>query len=218
MMTGLRFIAFPRILALLLVVGVLAGGAAALAEETGTPVAAEEGGAPESGLLGKAADFQGKDIDGKTVSLKSLLGKGPIVVDFWATWCKPCIKALPHLERISQAYSDQGLSVLAISIDSPKTESRVKPFVLGKKYTFKAVLDPSQEIFRSLQGKGTIPYTVIIDKAGNIRYRHTGYRPGDENEVERVVKELLAGTGATEKSAVPDTEESAEPSSENSAG
>ena len=62
-----------------MVAGVLAGGAAALAEETGTPVAAEEGGAAESGLLGKAADFQGKDIDGKTVSLLKPFTGDPVI-------------------------------------------------------------------------------------------------------------------------------------------
>jgi peroxiredoxin len=169
------------------------------------PVFAEEG----SSILGKAADFQGKDLEGNTVTLKSLLEKGPVVVDFWATWCKPCIKELPYLQRIYEKHADRGLSVLAVTIDSPKTESRVKPFVMGKKYTFTVLLDSSQEVFKALQGKGTIPYVVIIDRDGNIRYRHTGYRPGDENELERVVEEILAGTSPAEESAEPGSEDSA---------
>ncbi|HET9886648.1 MAG TPA: TlpA disulfide reductase family protein, partial [bacterium] len=92
-MTGHRFTAFLRSMAFVLVAGALGAGAAAAAEEGG-------------GLLGKAADFQGKNLEGKTVTLQSLLGKGPIVVDFWATWCKPCIKELPHLQRIYEKYSD----------------------------------------------------------------------------------------------------------------
>jgi hypothetical protein len=64
-------------------------------------------------------------------------------------------------------------------------------------------------VFRALQGKGTIPYVVGIDKDGNIRYRHTGYRPGDENELERVAAELVgaeppASEPAPEKSETPD--------------
>jgi peroxiredoxin len=204
-MIGLRSRAL-RILALLVLAGVLSTLGVAGAEEEG------------SQLIGKAADFQGKDLEGKTVTLKSLLGKGPIVVDFWATWCKPCIKELPHLQRMYEKYSPKGLSLLAISTDSPKTESQVKPFVLGKKYTFTVLLDPSQEIFRSLQGKGAMPYTVVIDAEGNIRYRHTGYRPGDENELERVVTELMGISAPEEKAAEPGTEESADPNTENSAG
>ncbi len=196
-MTGFRSCAFLRSFIPFLLAGILAGGATSSAEEG-------------SSFLGKAADFQGKDLEGKTVTLQSLLEKGPVVVDFWATWCKPRIKELPHLQRIYEKHSPRGLSVLAVSIDSPKTESRVKPFVLGKKYTFTVLLDSSQEVFRALQGKGTMPYVVIIDQDGNIRYRHTGYRPGDENEIERVVEELLATS--------PPAEESVEPGSEDSAG
>jgi thiol-disulfide isomerase/thioredoxin len=160
------------------------------AEEPGV-TASEESSKSESGLLGKAARFQGKDLSGKQVTLESLLAKGPVLVDFWATWCKPCLKELPYLQRIHEKYSKQGLQVLAVTIDAPKTESRVKPFVMGKKYTFTVLLDSSQEVFRALQGKGTIPYVVAIDKDGNIRYRHTGYRPGDELELERVAAELV---------------------------
>ena len=140
------------------------------------------------------------------------------MVDFWATWCKPCIKALPHLQRIYEKYSPNGLSLLAISTDSPKTESQVKPFVLGKKYTFTVLLDPSQEIFKALQGKGAMPYTVVIDADGNIRYRHTGYRPGDENELEKVVVELMGGTAPEKTSTEPGSEQPAETNTENSAG
>jgi len=205
MMIGHRFTAFLRSMAFVLVAGALAAGAAAAAEEGG-------------GLLGKAADFQGKNLEGKTVTLQSLLGKGPIVVDFWATWCKPCIKELPHLQRIYEKYCDKGLSMLAVSTDSPKTESQVKPFVLGKKYTFTVLLDPSQEIFKSLQGKGAMPYTVVIDAEGNIRYRHTGYRPGDENELEKVIVEIMGGTAPAETPAQQGQEESTEPNSESSEG
>jgi len=196
-MTGFRSSAFLRFFFFFGLAGILAAG---------VPAFAEEG----SSVLGKAADFQGKDLEGNTVTLKSLLAKGPVVVDFWATWCKPCIKELPYLQRIYEKHAERGLSVLAVTIDSPKTESRVKPFVMGKKYTFTVLLDSSQEVFHALQGKGTIPYVVIIDQDGNIRYRHTGYRPGDENEIERVVEELLATS--------PPAEESVEPGSEDSAG
>ena len=158
-----------------------------------------------------------KTTAGEALSLESLRGK-VVLVDFWATWCKPCIKELPHLQRIYEKYSPKGLSLLAISTDSPKTESQVKPFVLGKKYTFTVLLDPSQEIFKALQGKGAMPYTVIIDAEGNIRYRHTGYRPGDENELERVVVELMGGSAPEESSTEPSNEEPVQPNGEKSAG
>ncbi len=193
----------------------LAAPAARAADEPGSVSASDESAPSESGLLGKAARFQGKDLSGKIVTLESLLAKGPVLVDFWATWCKPCLKELPHLQRIHDKYSKQGLQVLAVTIDAPKTESRVKPFVLGKKYTFTVLLDSSQEVFRALQGKGTIPFVVAIDKDGNIRYRHTGYRPGDENELERVAAELVGAPKPEIPEQAPATDA---PETEDSAG
>jgi peroxiredoxin len=151
--------------------------------------------AAASGLAGeakvKAPSFRSKDLQGEAVVLDDLLGHGPILVDFWATWCKPCLKELPYVQRISQEYSERGLQVLAVTIDSPKTQSRVRPFIKSKKYDFRVVMDASQDVFRKLQGKGTVPYVVVLDREGYIRYRHTGYRHGDEKELEKVVVQLL---------------------------
>jgi peroxiredoxin len=141
--------------------------------------------------LGKAADFQATDLDGDKVALADLLGKGPILVDFWATWCKPCLKEMPYIQRLHEEYGERGLQVLAVTIDAPRSQSRVKPLVRGKKFTFRVLLDPGQNVFRKLQGKGQIPYVVVLDPDGQIRYRHTGYRPGDEKELEKVIVELF---------------------------
>lgn len=173
------------------------------------PVAARAEGART-----KAPDFRATDLAGEKVALKDLLGKGPVVVDFWATWCKPCLKELPYVDRIREKYADRGVQVLAVTIDSPKSQSQVKRYIDTHKFGFRVLLDPEQEVFRKLQGKGSIPYVVVLDAEGAIRYQHTGYRPGDENELERVVAELLgdapdpggdpgdeAGAAAAEESA-----------------
>ena len=139
----------------------------------------------------KAPNFRAKDMNGQPVVLEDLLGKGPILIDFWATWCKPCLKEMPYIQRLHEEFEDEGLKVLAVTIDSPKTQSRVKPKVKGKKFTFTVVMDPSQDVFRRMQGKGSVPYVVVLDPEGMIRYRHTGYRPGDEKELRKIVMELL---------------------------
>jgi peroxiredoxin len=142
-------------------------------------------------LEGKAPNFRGVDLEGKQVSLEDLKGRGPIVMHFWATWCKPCLKELPYVQRLHDEYGEKGLTVLAVSIDLPKDQSRVKPFVQGRNFTFRVLLDSTQEIFKSLQGKGQMPYVVVLDADGVIRYRHTGYRPGDEKALEKVVVGLM---------------------------
>jgi len=139
----------------------------------------------------RATDFRANDLSGDEVRLADILGRGPIIVDFWATWCKPCIKELPYIQRMYDEYSPRGLQVYAVSIDSPKSQSRVKPFISGRKFTFPVLMDPGQDVFAKLQGKGSVPYVVVLDAEGRIRYRHTGYRPGDEKELEEVVVGLL---------------------------
>lgn len=143
----------------------------------------------------KAQNFRATDLNGEKIVLEDLLGSGPILVDFWATWCKPCIKELPYIQRLHDQYAEHGLTVLAATIDTPRSQNRVKPFVKGKGYTFPVVMDGDQDVFRKLQGKGTIPYVVVIDPQGYIRYRHTGYKPGDEIELEKVVVELFLEAG-----------------------
>ena len=162
----------------------------------------------------KAPNFKSTGMDGEKIQLEDFLGKGPVVVDFWATWCKPCIKELPYIQRMHEEYEEQGLTVLAVTIDSPRSQSRVKPFIKGRKFTFQVVMDGSQDVFRGLQGRGTIPYVVVIDPEGYVRYRHTGYRPGDEVELENVVKEILAETAGEEAGETAPEPGTAEPTEE----
>lgn len=166
------------------------------------------------GARTKAPDFRVADLAGEKVSLKDVLGKGPVVVDFWATWCKPCLKELPYVDRIREKYADRGVQVLAVTIDSPKSQSQVRKYIDTHRYGFTVLLDPEQEVFRKLQGKGSIPYVVVLDAEGFIRYQHTGYRPGDENELERVVAELVGeAPGGTDADAAAE-----EAAAEGSAG
>jgi peroxiredoxin len=161
---------------------------------TASSVHAED--APRS----KAPRFKSVDVNGASVSLDDLLGKGPVVVNFWATWCKPCVKELPYLQRMHEEHGARGVQVVAVTIDSPKTQSQVKKFVATRGYTFRVLLDGDQEVFKKMQGRGSIPYVVVLDNEGMFRYQHTGYRPGDEKKLEAVVLGLL-GDGAADEAA-----------------
>jgi cytochrome c biogenesis protein CcmG/thiol:disulfide interchange protein DsbE len=131
-----------------------------------------------------------KGVDGSRFEMADNLGKGPVIVSFWATWCKPCRKELPALQEVLDKYTENGLSIVAISLDSPRSQNKVKSYVKssGLPYTF--LLDPNNEVANKYFVKD-IPYTLLADKEGNVVYTHRGYREGDEKELDAKIAELL---------------------------
>ena len=135
-------------------------------------------------------DFSLKDLSGKMVSLSDLLESGPVVLDFWATWCGPCVKELPHIQSLHEEFSHKGITIVGISEDGTKTVSKVKPFVKTRRYTFPVLLDTNQKVMRMFK-ISSIPYVCIIDTTGELYYSHLGYKPGDEKELRNKILELL---------------------------
>jgi len=147
------------------------------------------------GFAYSAADFTLEDVNGEIFNLKDNLGQGPVLLDFWATWCVPCKNALPHLQTLKDKYEKQGLKVITISIDSPKSQSKIKPYITAKKFTFTVLLDPNSAVLKQFKSN-SVPFQVLIDKEGNIIESHTGYNPGDEKVLEeKIIKLLPAGSG-----------------------
>ena len=131
------------------------------------------------GAEGKAPDFSLPNLTGKDVKLSELLSRGPVMLDFWATWCKPCIKGFPALQQIHDKYKDRGLTVIAVSVDSPKSRSRVAPFIKSQNYTFEVLLDIEGKVAQKYNAVA-IPRTVLISQTGEVVHVTTGYRPTNE--------------------------------------
>lgn len=142
---------------------------------------------PQAGKkLSKAPNFTAPDLEGDKVELNVLLEQGPILISFWATHCKPCIKELNKLQKLYPEYKKKGFEILAVDVDGPRSVSRVKSKVKGLKWKFPVLFDTNKDIFRKYHVLG-IPHTVLIDQEGTIRYTHTTYRSGDEKIIwERV--------------------------------
>ncbi len=144
----------------------------------------------ENSLSGAASNFELEDMDGDIYELNDYLGKGPVLVSFWATWCKPCIEELKAYNKIYEEYNEKGFALVAISTDSERSIAKVKPFISSMNYKFPVLLDPNSDVARQYYAR-RIPYSVMIDKEGNILYSHVGYSRGDELKVEEIVKKQL---------------------------
>ena len=138
----------------------------------------------------KVPNFKLKDLKGKTYQLYDNLGKGPIVINFWATWCVPCVEEIKKMKKYYKEFSEKGVQFLAISVDDPKTVSRVRSFVKSHRLPFQILLDTNNDVLRKLQGT-VPPYTLVLDKEGKIVYTHVGYRIGDEKKVKKELEKLL---------------------------
>ena len=131
-----------------------------------------------------------KDLRGHTLDLAELTRHGPVVLDFWATWCAPCVEALPEFEALHRRYKDRGLTVIGISVDGPRNFSRVRPFTTGMGITYPIVLDADgglQQRFHVL----AVPTAFLIDTTGAIVLTKVAYRPGEAKAFEDSVRARL---------------------------
>lgn len=138
-----------------------------------------------------APDFELKDLSGQRVKLSSLAGK-VVIVNFWATWCGPCLQELPHLQKIHDQHKDAGLVVLAVSTDGPETLAQVRSVAKRQKWTMPVLLDQEGKAASALNPRGTNPYTVFVDRAGKIAEAHEGYSAGEEKRYAEWAAQLVA--------------------------
>ena len=136
--------------------------------------------------------FSLRDLDGELVDSHDYIGKGPVLLDFWATWCKPCLKNLPKLQKLYEDYSKKGLVVLAINEDGTRSLSKVEPLANSLGLTFPVLIDQDRDVMRKYQVSG-LPTSILIDKNENVVLTLRGYRPGDEEQLKKHLDVLLEG-------------------------
>ena len=132
-----------------------------------------------------------KNLDGKSIKSTQIAAKGKVtVINFWATWCIPCRK---ELDVISQKYAqwqkDYNVELVAVTIDNAQGLPKVKPMVAQKGWKYNVISDVNSQLLNGLGGQ-SVPYTVVLDKKGNIVYEHNGYKAGDELELEKKIAEF----------------------------
>lgn len=131
------------------------------------------------------------DLQGNKVLASDLIdGKSPVVLTFWATWCKPCLQELAALNDEYADWQDEtGVKIIAISIDDARSFSRVKSLSRGKDWEFDVYIDDNHNLKRAL-GINQVPFTCILNKKGEIVWKHSSYTPGSEQEIIEFIRKM----------------------------
>ncbi len=142
----------------------------------------------------KIPSVEVKNIGGENINTSSISNDGkPIIISFWATWCKPCVQELTAIsEQYEEWQKETGVKVIAVSTDDSRNMARVQPFVNSRSWGYEIYLDPNGDFKRALN-VNNIPHTFLVNGKGEIVWQHNSYTPGDEEELFELVKKLAKG-------------------------
>lgn len=138
-------------------------------------------------------DIQVETMEGEKVSILDVVknnGRKITIINFWATWCKPCRN---ELENIAYLYPDwqelYDVELIAVSIDDTRTQPQIRPYVDGQSFDYRIVLDGNQIFFQAVNGI-TPPLTLVVNENGEILEVEHGYIEGNEYKMEEKLEEL----------------------------
>jgi len=149
--------------------------------------------------LRKIPSVNVKIAEGKNFNTANFSNDGdPIIISFWALWCKPCIKELTAIADVYEDWQDEtGVKLIAISIDDSRSMARVMPTVNGKGWDYEVYLDPNGD-FKRAMNVNLIPHTFVVNGNGEIVWQHTSFSEGAELELIEIVRKVSAGENISE--------------------
>ena len=119
-----------------------------------------------------------ENLKGEKILFSDLIkGDKPVIVSFWATWCKPCLMEMDALKEIKEEWEGK-IRIVSISIDDSRSKNKVPSFVKGRNYPFEIYMDSNQELYKKLNVLN-VPFLFIFSNGKQV-YKHSGYSPGDE--------------------------------------
>ena len=132
-----------------------------------------------------------KTLNGSKVNFNEIDNRSsPIVISFWATWCKPCIKELNNIAEVYDDWQEEtGSKIIAVSIDDTRSMSKVAPFVNSSDWQYEVYLDPNGNLKRAM-GVSTVPHTFLLNKNKEIVWQHKSYVEGDEEKLFKEIKKI----------------------------
>jgi len=165
-----------RVLAILLLV---------LVQTTPTcPLAASA----EDGVYANELSF--RNLADESVAMEDLLTDGPVILDFWATWCGPCKLAMPAWAQLADEYAEHGVRLVPVSWDLPRMYPRITDWFANQEFEFESLVDPDKRGGRAL-GVVSLPTTLLIAQDGRVVFTHAGYAQGDEAQLESELRKVL---------------------------
>jgi len=149
--------------------------------------------------LPKLPSIDVKNADGQTINTADLSNDGkPMIISFWALWCKPCIKELTTIADVYDEWQEEtGVKIIAVSIDDARSSSKVKPTADGKGWTYELLLDQNSD-FKRAMNVNLIPHTFLVNGKGEIVWQHTSFSEGSELELIELVRKLNRGEAISE--------------------
>ena len=135
-------------------------------------------------------DFYLKNIKNQPQSFDDVRGEKLTLFDFWATWCKPCRKAIPELNKIYDDYKNKGVAIVGINCDGPRSIAKVEPMVKSLKIQYPVLIDINSDLINDLN-VANFPTLIAVNSKGKIVYFHEGFALGDEVEITEAIDEFL---------------------------
>lgn len=144
-------------------------------------------------------DVKVESLDGKKVSATTFQSEdGPVIISFWATWCKPCIKELMAIDELYPDWQDEmGVKLVAISIDDARNKHKVAPFINGRGWDYDVYIDENWDLKRAF-GVNDVPHTFIVNTKGEVVWSHNSYSPGDEEILQEILLQVAENGHPTE--------------------
>jgi peroxiredoxin len=135
--------------------------------------------------------FNVNTVKGVEVNFKDFLGKGPLLVNFWALWCEPCKQEMKAFKVLTEKFKSEGVSMVAVNTDQVRSVAKVRAWVTTQGIDFPVLLDPDGDIARDIFSMESLPYSLILMPDGTVFHKHIGYTAGDEKETEKEIVELI---------------------------
>lgn len=126
--------------------------------------------------------FSLPNLQNQTLSFEEIKGEKLTVFDFWTTWCKPCLKSIPEINKLHTEFQEKGVSFAGVNCDGPRSMAKVSPMAKTLGIIYPVLLDPNMELMKELN-LNSFPSLVIVNSKGKVVWFHEGFNDGDQEEL-----------------------------------